>query len=110
VAVRIDAADEHAVFLDEAEAGRCFARAGERVRVAGGAEEGEETCGGGGDAGAAGEGVEGDAFAEEDFADRAADGGAVGFGGGGEGKAFRVVPFDAVVQEVFLGVKWEKWC
>lgn len=88
----IDAADKHAVFFDEAEAGGRFACAGEGVGVAGGAEVGEERGGGGGDAGAAGEGVEGDALAEEELADGAVDGGAVGFGVGGEGGAFGEVP------------------
>ncbi len=86
----VAAADEHAVLFDKAEPRGGFARAGEGARVAGGAEEGEEARGLGGDSGAAGEGVEGDAFAEEESADGAVDGGEVG--GRVDGVAFRVVP------------------
>ena len=45
--VRVDAADEHAVFLNEAEAGRGFARAGQGGGIARGAEEGEHGGGSG---------------------------------------------------------------
>ena len=55
--MRVAAADEHGVFLGEAEARCCFARAGEGVLVAGGAEQGEHLVGLGGDSRAAGEGV-----------------------------------------------------
>ena len=47
-----------------------------------------------GDAGAAGEGVEGDAFSKEDFADGAADGGAVFYGL--ERGSFLDMPFNSV--------------
>jgi len=100
--VRVDAADKHAVFLDEAEPGRRFARAGEGVGVAGVAEVGEERGGGGRDAGAAGQGVEGDAFAEEEHADGAVDGGAVGLGVGGDGRALGEVPGYAGSGELVL--------
>ena len=45
----IAAADEHAIFLDDAEAGCGFAGASEDVVVAGAAEEGEDMCGPKGD-------------------------------------------------------------
>jgi hypothetical protein len=41
VTVRVRAADEDAVFLDDAEAGRCLACSGEDSRPALGAEGGE---------------------------------------------------------------------
>jgi len=53
---------------------------------------GEERGRGGGDAGAAGESVESDALAEEEHADGAVDGGAVGFGVGWDLAAFGEVP------------------
>ena len=43
--MRVAAADEHGVFLGEAEAGRGLARAGQDVGVACRAEEGEEVVG-----------------------------------------------------------------
>lgn len=45
VAVGVGAADEHAVFLDEAKAGGGFARAGQNAAEVGAAEEGEEVSG-----------------------------------------------------------------
>lgn len=77
VAVGVGAADEEAVFLDDAEAGGCLAGAGECALPAVGAQGGHERGALGCDAGAAGEDVEGDALAEEDLADGAADGGAL---------------------------------
>lgn len=47
VAVRVCAADEDAVFLDEAETGGCFAGSGEDAVPAVGAEDGEEGGGSG---------------------------------------------------------------
>ena len=64
------------------------------MRVACGADDGEERGGGGGDAGAARERVEGDALAEEDQARGAADRGDVG--DGVDEVAFAVVPFYAI--------------
>lgn len=77
VAVGVGAADKKAVFLDDAEARRGLAGAGERALPAVGAQGGNKGGTLGCDAGAAGEDVEGDALAEEDLADGAADGGAM---------------------------------
>jgi len=85
----VAAANEHAVFFDEAKPRSGFARAGEGARVASGPEDGEEVGRLGGDAGAPSEGVEGDAFAEEEGADGAVDGVAFrmmpGYAGAGKG-------------------------
>lgn len=89
----VHAADQHAVLFDEAEARGCFARAREDAGVARGAHELQHVPRLCGDAGAAGEGVEGDALAEEELACGAAHGGD-GFDGC-EGGAFGEVPFDA---------------
>lgn len=72
-AVGVGAANQHAILLDEAETGRGFARAGENSRVSRRADAPDEVAAGAGDTGTAGEGVEGDALAEEDAADRSAD-------------------------------------
>lgn len=93
VAVGVGAADEEAVFLDDAEAGRGLAGAGEGTLPAVGAQGRHEGGALGCDAGAAGEDVESDALAEEDLTDRAADGGAVFYRV--DGFAFLDVPFDS---------------
>lgn len=69
------AADQHAVLLDEAEAGRGLARAGELATVAGGPQVDEEPPRHAGDAAAAGEDVEGDTLAQQDAPRGAGDGG-----------------------------------
>ena len=94
----IAASDEHTVFLHKTEARRSLACAGEGMRVAGFAHEGKKAGGScqevsearrmnriserqgsvlGGDSRAAGECVQGNSFAKEDFADGTADCGAV---------------------------------
>jgi hypothetical protein len=94
-AVGVDAADEHAVLFDEPEAGGRFAGASEDVWVPSFTEEEQEAVGFCGDARAAGERVEGYALAEEELADWAADGCAVGYGL--ERGSFFDVPFNARV-------------
>jgi hypothetical protein len=78
--VRIDAAHEHSVLLHQAEPRGRLAGAGKNVGVACLAQEGEQAFRLGGDAGAAGERVEGYALAEQEIADWAADSGTVGDG------------------------------
>ncbi len=102
--MRIAPADQHAVFLHEAEPRGGFARAGEDPRVASGAHVGEEVGSGGCDAGAAGERVEGDALAEEEGAAGPAYGGDVRYRG--EGRAFGEVPFYAVGIEGLAEAGW----
>lgn len=99
MAVRVCAADQDTVFLHDAEAGRGLAGAGQDAGPSLGAESGQCRSGFGGDAGAAGENVEGDTFTEEDLANGTAHGCAVGFGVGGEGLAFLDVPFGTGLEE-----------
>lgn len=87
----VSAADEDAVFFDDAEARRRLAGAGQGAGPAVGPEGRDQRGALGGDAGAAGEDVEGDTLAEEDLAHGAADGGAVF--DGVDGLAFLDVPF-----------------
>ena len=93
VAVGIRAADQDSIFLNHAEAGRCLACAGQCPLPALCEQRGDHAIAFRGDAGAAGEDVESDPFAEEDFADWAADCGA--FGDWVDGFAFFDVPFNS---------------
>lgn len=94
VTMGIRPANQHAIFFHHPEPGRCLAGTGQGTLPAVGAQSPDESGAFGGDAGTAGEGVEGDAFTEEDFANGAADGGAVVGWRVGEGVAFFNVPLD----------------
>ncbi|KAH8428935.1 uncharacterized protein LDX57_006608 [Aspergillus melleus] len=90
--MRIRTPNQNPVFLDDAEPRGRFAGAGQGTGPAVRAERGDERGALRGDAGAPGEDVQGDALAEEDLADGAADGRDVGYGGV-DGLAFLDVPF-----------------
>lgn len=75
--MRIRPSNQHPVFLNNPEPRRGLPCSRERALPAVRAEGRDEGVAFGGDAGAAGKDVEADTLTEEDFADWAADGGAV---------------------------------
>lgn len=99
----VGAADQDAVFLNDPEARGRLPRSGEGAGPAGFAEGGGERGGFGGDAGAAGEDVEGDAFAEQDLAHGPAHGRDVR--DWRDGLAFLDVPFDSAGGVRFDGFR-----
>lgn len=101
VAVRVRTTNEDTVFLNDTEAGCGLACSCEGPLPPVGAERCNHRGALASDAGAAGEDVQGDALAEEDLADGAADGGAVL--DWGEGVAFFDVPFDSGVVSLAFG-------
>ncbi|KHO11639.1 hypothetical protein MAA_10881 [Metarhizium robertsii ARSEF 23] len=101
-AVGVGAAHQHAVLLDEPEARGGLARARQDARVAGAADQRDDAARLGGDAGAAGERVEGHALPEQDAARGAGHRGhldlAAGRGRRVQRRALGVVPLDAAAR------------
>lgn len=94
VPVRIGSSNQDTILFDNPETRCRLAGSSEGTGPAVCTEGGEQGGGFGCDAGAAGEDVQGNALAEEDLTNWAADGGAVVAWAGVEGNSFFNVPFD----------------
>ena len=102
VAVGVCSTDQDTVFLHDSEAGCCFPCTGESSLPALGAEGSQHRGTFCRNAGAAGEDVQSDALAEEDFPDGAADGRAVLDGVQRKGLTLLNMPFNSRVKSKIL--------
>jgi len=105
VSVRIRSSNQNTILFNNPETRCRLAGSGEGTGPAVRAESGEQRGRFGCDARAAGEDVQGDAFAKEDLTDWAADGRAVVGWVGVEGEAFFNVPFHPSLYQ--LAFRWD---